>query len=127
MEATESPRSLPVIVDNLLVTQPKLPPRTDLENKSPGDITSHSPSSASYQTETLHLSDIKTKLEPGNTLSAPRPVVKDNTSPNSLVDPYIINAKIETYGGVQSQPQQLTPPSKSNPSSAWSPNTVKVR
>ena len=73
-----------------------------------------------------HLSDIKTKLDSDKSMPISKVAATDGASHNSLLDPYIITAKIETYGGTQSQPQQLTPPSKPNPTPAWSPNTVKV-
>ena len=111
------------------MTTPKVPPRTDLDSRPPHDVTLSNDvtisSSTPLETDSatpLQISDIKTKLEPEVKLSAPKVAV--SSSPNSLVDPYIVDAKIETYGGAQ---QQLTPPSKPSPSTAWSPNTVKVR
>ena len=125
-EPTEAQRSLPVIVDNLLMTTPKLPPRTDLDSR-PSDVTLANDVTTSRPVETdsattLKIAEIKTKLEPEVKLSAPKVAV--SSSPNSLLDPYIVDAKIETYGATQ---HQLTPPSKPSPSTAWSPNTVKVR
>ena len=120
-EPAESSRSLPVIVDNLLVTSPELPPRTDLGKPI------HSPNTSLNRADaTLHLAEIKTKLEPcsaasrgvtdNNSPSAAPRGVTDNNSPNSLLDPYIVTANIEPYSGST----HVTP-------NTWSPNTVKVQ
>ena len=94
-------------MDNLLVTSPELPPRTDLGKPTYSPNTSLNRADA-----TLHLAEIKTKLEPCS--AAPRGVT-DNNSPNSLLDPYIVTANIEPYSGST----HVTP-------NTWSPNTVKV-
>ena len=108
----DTSRQLPVIVDNELIPSPKLHPRTDKTRSNNGR----------KEAGPVDLTDIKTKLD--HQPAGHNKKLDYGKPPNSLVEPYIIQAKIET---VSREPPQPSPqPSPHKQPDPLSPNSVRV-